>query len=451
MLTALEAVLPAAAVVGGTDRLAAYRSDEARWVQAGMPAAAVLPRTTDEVSAALRVASELGVPVVPRGAGTGLSGGAAAIDGCIVLCTARMDSIEHVDADDQLAVVQAGVVTADLDAAAARVGLWYPPDPSSWRECTVGGNIATNAGGLCCVRYGTTSAYVLGLEVVLADGSVLRTGGRTVKGVAGYDVTRLMVGSEGTLGVVTRATVRLRRRRRVPGTVVAFFPDLVAAGAAVIDVLAAPLATTLLEIMDRTTIAAVDDLTRMGLDRDAAALLVAQVEDPGDVAVVEAVFTSAGATSVHASSDEAEADLLLEARRLSLPALQRRGTVLLDDVAVPRTALPRLITAVERAAADIGLTIGTFGHAGDGNLHPTIVYDAGDPGSCDAALAAFDTIVGAALELGGTITGEHGVGVLKAGWLEREVGATALRVQRSLKAALDPRGLLNPGKVLLSD
>ncbi|MEO6205671.1 MAG: FAD-linked oxidase C-terminal domain-containing protein [Mycobacteriales bacterium] len=444
---ALRTVLPADVVVGDPDRTSAYRQDEALQVVGGTPAAVVLPTTTAQVVAAVQVAHSLGVAMVPRGAGTGLSGGAAAVDGCLVVCTTRMNRIVEIDTDNQYAVVEPGVITGDLDDAAAAVGLWYPPDPSSWRTSTLGGNIATDAGGLCCVRYGTTSDYVLGLEVVLADGRVLRTGRRTAKGVAGYDLTRLLVGSEGTLGIVTSATLRLRPRRPDPATVVAVFPTLVSAGEAVLALLRTGLSLSLLEIMDRTTIRAVEAHGRMGLDPDAAALLVLQTDVAAEHAAAERVCRETGAVEVHATTDPAESELLLQARRLALPALQLMGTVLLDDVAVPRSALPALIDAVEAVAAQTGLVIGTFGHAGDGNLHPTIVYDRADEAQCAAATTAFDGVLAAALELGGTITGEHGVGRLKSTWLTRELEPVALAVSRDVKAALDPLGLMNPGAV----
>ena len=448
LVTELRDCLPSGAVIADHDVLEGYRHDEARQVVGGRPAVAVLPRTTEQVCAVMRLAARRGVPVVPRGAGTGLSGGAAAVDGCAVLCTTGMDRVVELHEADQYAVVEAGLVTAHLDDAAAGVGLWYPPDPSSWRTCTVGGNVATDAGGLCCVRYGTTSDHVLALEVVLPDGEVLRTGRRTVKGVAGYDLTRLLTGSEGTLGVITQATLRLRPRRPVPATVVALFPDLAAAGRAILGVLAAGLTVSLLEVMDRATLSAVEELGRMGLDVTAAALVVVQTEVVDERAELQRLCQDAGAQEVHGTEDAQEAELLLQARRLALPALQREGAGLLDDVAVPRSALPELIARVEQTALRTGLVIGTFGHAGDGNLHPTVVYDVLDEEQTAAAQSAFDQIVGTALDLGGTVTGEHGVGRLKAGWLEREVGPTSLRVHHAVKAALDPQGLMNPGAVL---
>ena len=447
---ALQAALPPDTVVTDPARLESYRDDAATWVRGGMPAALVLARTTQDVAVAVGCASEAGTPIVVRGAGSGLSGGASAIEGCVVLCLERMTEVLLVDAEEQLAVVQPGALNVDVKRSAEEAGLWYPPDPASWEFSTIGGNVATNAGGLCCVKYGVTADYVLGLELVLADGSVVRTGRRTVKGVAGYDLTRLFVGSEGTLGVITEITLRLRPPRTAPVTVVAELPTLPAAGAAVVGVcgLVTP---ALLEIMDRTTIRAVEDWKRMGLDRSAAALLLAQCDGPAAATEAEQVVAAceaAGATSTYVSADAAEAQELLAARRLAYPALERLGATLLDDVAVPRRALPTMLAAVERIAAERGVVIGTFGHAGDGNLHPTIVFDRSDESSRAAAGAAFDDMVGLALDVGGTVTGEHGVGTLKRGWLETELGPAALDLHRRVKSALDPAGLFNPGKVL---
>jgi glycolate oxidase len=440
----LAGALPAGSVITDPSVVSAYAGDQARWVRPGQPLVVVLPRSTAEVQAVVRVAASHRVPVVPRGAGTGLSGGAAAIDGCVVLCLSRMDKVLEVDADNQLIVVQPGVLNVDVGRAAASVGLWYPPDPSSFEISSIGGNLATNAGGLCCVKYGVTADFVLGLEVVLADGTAVRLGRRTIKGVAGYDLVRLFVGSEGTLGIITEATLRLRPRRVVPATLTAFFPSLDGAGAAVAGAVRAA-DVSLLELMDQTTVAAVDDWKRMDLDRSAAALLAAQADD---LDVVALVCKEAGATFVAQSTDEDEAAMLLAARRLAYPALERLGATLLDDVAVPRAAVPALIAAVSSIGASRGLVIGTFGHAGDGNLHPTIVYDGSSASSLAAARSAFDDIVAVALRLGGTVTGEHGVGVLKREWLAQELGPDALALHYTVKNALDPLGILNPGKVL---
>ncbi|NYD59572.1 glycolate oxidase [Nocardioides marinisabuli] len=437
------------------DLVASYARDEtALGVSGGAgPVAVVSPRTTADVAAVLAIAHEHRVPVVVRGAGSGLSGAASAPEGSVVLSTRRLTRVLEVDPDERLAVVQPGVVTGDLRAAVAEVGLFYPPDPGSVAFSTIGGNVATNAGGMCCVKYGVTGDFVLGLEVVLADGTVTRTGRRTAKGVAGYDLTALLVGSEGTLGVVTEITLRLLPAPAPARTLVATFPGLAAAGAAVAAVTRAGLDLSMLEIMDRTTLDAVDELTGMGLGADGtpAAMLLAQCDGEDAPAVLErmaALCEDAGAEDVVAADDAAEGEALLEARRQALPALERLGDWVLDDVCVPRGRVVELLEAVERVAEQEALTIGVFGHAGDGNMHPTIVHDAADPASVAAATRAFDAITAAALELGGTITGEHGVGRLKRDWLARELDPGAMAMSRAVKGALDPLGILNPGAVL---
>jgi glycolate oxidase len=452
LIVRLRSALGTDAVLTDPDVVASYRADHAGLVDAGWPIAVVLPRDTAEVAAAVRACGAAGVPIVPRGAGSGLAGGANAIDGGVVLSLVRMDAVLEVDPARQTATVQAGVVNATLAAAVAEEGLWYPPDPASWEQSTIGGNVATNAGGLCCVKYGVTRDAVLALEVVLADGEVVRVGRRSVKGVAGYDLVGLFVGSEGTLGIVTEITVRLRPRRAAPTTLVATFPQLVQAGAAV-EAICRRTTPALLEILDATTIGAIERWKRMELDTGAAALLLAQSdlpEGPGrdEVAEMAAACEAAGADLVLTSDDPVESDALLAARRLAFPALERLGSTLLDDVAVPRDQLTALIAEVARIAHRHDLVIGTFGHAGDGNLHPTIVFDAQDPTAVATARAAFDDVVAAALALGGTVTGEHGVGLLKRDHLRQELGPVGMRLQRAVKEAFDPRGLLNPGKVL---
>jgi glycolate oxidase len=452
VVDALARALPSTALLTDRDVLESYRRDQAALPEAGVPAAALRPRSTGEVQTALRIASEHGVPVVPRGAGSGLSGGANAVDDGLVLSLTAMDRIVEIDRTNLLAVVEPGVINGDLSAAAGELGLWYPPDPASAGFSSIGGNVATNAGGLCCVKYGVTRDSVLGLEVVLADGSLIRTGGRTVKGVAGYDLTGLFVGSEGTLGVVTQATLRLRPAPPPPSTLVAFFGDLKSAGTAIAEI-TADAVPSVLELMDRTTVRAVDEWKRMDLDVDAAAMLIGRSDAGGDQAAsqierMERACRSAGATMAVRSTDPMEADLLMNARRLALPALERRGTILLDDVAVPIGRITDLFDAIERVAEQHDTTVGTFGHAGDGNMHPTIVFDHRDPGAVGRARAAFEDILRAALHLGGTITGEHGVGLLKRPWLAEEIGQEGLRVHAAVKRALDPAGILNPGKVL---
>ncbi|MPZ93734.1 MAG: FAD-binding protein [Propionibacteriales bacterium] len=418
---------------------------------AGDPAVAVLARERAQVVATMGVASRLGVPVVPQGARSGLSGGANAIDGCIVLSLEPMDRVLEIDAANRLVVTEPGVDNATLSRAVGEQGLFYPPDPSSWEFCSIGGNIATNAGGLCCVKYGVTADYVLGLEVVLADGAILRTGRRTAKGVAGYDLTRLFVGSEGTLGVITEATLMLRPEAETPLTVAAEFADAGDAARAVSEIVASGVVPSLLEFMDRATVRAVDDAFHIGVSPECGALVLAQCDTgpraADDIAHIATLLEKSGALVVAVADDPQEGELLLAARRRVLDAMERLGTLLIDDVCVPRDRLADLVHGVERIAERVGVVIGIVGHAGDGNFHPTVVFDDGDPDQVAAAKHGFDEVMMLGLELGGTITGEHGVGVLKRDLLEREVGPVSLRVHRDLKRALDPQGILNPGKV----
>ncbi|EME15607.1 FAD-binding oxidoreductase [Rhodococcus triatomae] len=450
MTTREEALAGLGRIVLSTDPdvTASYGFDQSRFTDRATPPIVLAPTTTVEVAECLRVAAEQGWTVVPRGAGTGLSGAANGAADAVVLSTHRMRSIVSIDPVERLAVVQPGVVTGDLRAAVAEQGLFYPPDPGSVAISTIGGNVATNAGGMCCVKYGVTGDFVLGLEVVLADGRVLRTGRRTAKGVAGYDLTRLFVGSEGTLGVVTEVTVRLLPAPREPLTLVATFGTLAAAGEAVAAITASGVSVSMLEIMDRTTLRAVDRMARMGFDDDTAAMLLVQSDAPDAAAVLADVEKACvGAVDVAIGEDPAEGTQLLEARRLALPALEQLGDWLLDDVCVPRSRIVDLIDHIEAVAADEQLTIGVFGHAGDGNMHPTIIYDESDPASRAGALRAFDRITRHALDLGGTITGEHGVGRLKKDWLARELDDTSMAVHRAVRSALDPEGRMNPGNV----
>ena len=450
----LVAALPEGRVITDLDIVEAYRRDQTSAVVPGKPRCVVSARSTDEVAATMRWASEHGVPVVPRGGGTSLAGGAAAIDGGVILSLARMNAILELDPANELAVAEAGVVNADLDRAAAAHGLMYPPDPSSYETSTIGGNLATNAGGLRCVKYGVTRDAVLGLEAVLADGRILRTGRRTIKGVAGYDLTSLFVGSEGTLGVLTSATLRLRPRpAAAPTTVAASFAGFGAAARAVTAILQARLQPSLLELLDRVTLRAIDDWKHLGFGGEVQALLIAQ-DDTDDAArraaLIRDICAEHGALLADVSTTEAEARQLLDIRRLAYPAVERLGATLVEDVCVPRSRLPEMAERIEQAAARHGVTIATVAHAGDGNLHPVFVYDRGraEGEVPEHVWAAADEVFRAALDLGGTLTGEHGVGLIKRRWLALELGDDSIAVHRAIKAALDPSGILNPGKVL---
>ena len=430
-----------------------YRLDETAYMTAGLPAAVALPGSTADVSGLLRLASQHRVPVVPRGAGTGLSGGAAGIEGAITIAVTRMDRILEVDADNLCVVTQPGVINAALKAAVAEVGLFYPPDPASYESCSIGGNLGTNAGGLCCVKYGQTRDWVLGLEVVLADGRVIRTGGRNVKDTAGYGLTHLFVGSQGTLGIITEATLRLRPMPGPRSTLLAFFDTLEAAGEAVAACVRGGLVPVTLELLDHETIVAVDDVHQLGLDRDAAAMLLIESDAPGlgateELDRAEAACRAAGATSIVRAADATEADWLRQARRLALRALERQGTVRMEDVGVPRARVPDLLRAIERVAAEHHVRIATFGHAGDGNLHPNLIFDRDDPDAAELTHRVRDDIFRAALAMGGTVTAEHGIGAARREWLPVQRGEAAVDVMRSIKAALDPLGILNPGRVL---
>jgi glycolate oxidase len=442
------ATLADVGMVVDPDAMSPYLVDEARWVKPGRPLAVVLPGTTEAVCQVMRLASAHRVPVVPRGAGTGLSGGATASDGCLVLALARMDQILSIDTATLTAVVQPGVLTGDLKRRVADLGLFYPPDPSSAAISTVGGNVATNAGGLCCVRYGVTGDFVASLRVVLADGSLVATGSLAPKSVAGYDLTSLFVGSEGTLGVVTEATLRLVPAPSPTATLVGLFGRLADAVEA-IQYLTSHTRPVMVEIMDQPTVAAIETMMAVGLDLSAEATVIARIDEEGlDPVALQLGLTQRGASYVAISEDAVEADMLMEARRMAFPALQALGDVLLDDVSVPVSKVGDLVRSIADIARHNQVRIATFGHAADGNLHPTIIYDSKSTSQEAAAQAAFADVLTAALALGGSITGEHGVGVLKKRFLGQELGTSGLELTRRLKEAFDPLGILNPGKVV---
>ncbi|TFC83148.1 FAD-binding protein [Cryobacterium cheniae] len=437
--------------------LAAVRADKSGWVAPGMPLAVVSAASVEQVQATLRIATEFRVPVVTRGAGTGLAGGACGTNGAIVLSVERMNRILSIQPEDELAVVEPGVLNGDLNTALSAHGLWFAPDPASRAFSTVGGNIATNAGGLLCAKYGVTREAVLALTVVLADGSLLETGHRTVKGVTGYDLTALLTGSEGTLGVIVQATVRARAI--TPGetvTIGATFPDVAQAAAASTLLTAARLRPAVMELIDPVALALIvahlGPHLSQGVPAGGAFLLV-QTDGPASRAEADqavAVLRAAGG-AVRVSTDAESADRLLAVRRAAHPALAAHGDVLIEDVCVPRSRLAEMFERIAEISARTGLPIPTVAHAGDGNLHPNFLIPF-DPARGSAApvvpeqvWAAAGELFRAALELGGTLTGEHGVGVLKRRWLAEELGDTGFDLQRRIKEVFDPLGILNPG------
>ncbi|MDV3128347.1 FAD-binding protein [Mycobacterium sp. 21AC1] len=443
--------LPEQRIITDPDVMATYSHDDAEWAPYDLPVAVVRPRTTAEVQAVVRACIAYDAPVIARGAGTGLSGGANAVSGSVVVSFEAMNAIKLIDPLERLAVVEPGVVNDDLRAAVAHDGLWYPPDPASAPWSTIGGNVATNAGGLCCVKYGVTRDYVLALEVVTGRGDIVKLGRATAKGVAGYDLTGLMVGSEGTLGIVTEITVRLRPLQSPPRTVAGYFASIGAAGDAVRAVAAAGLTPSALELIDKRCLQAVDEWKNMGLSTEADAILLGRIDTPGPAGDQEAqrmndCFAQAGSTWSAVSTDEAEAEALFDARRLAYPALERLGPVLTEDVCVPKAKVPDMLRRIEAIGVEHDTVIANIAHAGDGNLHPLLITPNDDDDARVRAQLAFGAIIDAALELGGTVTGEHGIGLLKRDGLRKELSAEVLSMHQAVKSALDPHNILNPGK-----
>ena len=450
-LEELAAQLPAGAMLTDPVKTEAYRRDRAEDPNAGVPAAVVRATSAEDVQAVVRYAAATGTPVVPRGAGTSLSGGSTAIDGGISLSLDRMREI-RVDPVTRTVVTQPGAFNAEVKEAAAQHGLWYPPDPASFTFCSIGGNIATNAGGLCCVKYGVTTDYVLGMKVVLADGRLIELGGPRLKDVAGLSLTKLFVGSEGTLGIITEVTLRLVPAQRTPQTLVATFPTLDSATAAVLAITQS-MRPSMLEFMDRPTINAVEDETKMGLDRDSAAMLIVQSDEPAEhagveIAEVTRICEENGCSEVFSTDDPDEGEAFIAARRIAIPAVEKKGTILLEDVGVPLPRLGALVSGIEAISQEFDVLVAVMAHAGDGNTHPLVVFDPTDQDQRDRAHAAYGRIMDLAVELGGTITGEHGVGRLKQPWLPDYLGPDVLEINQRVKDALDPQGILNPGVLL---
>ena len=417
------------------------------------PAAVVLPRTTPEVAGCVRAAAAAGLPIVTRGSGTGLSGGSLPSEGSLVLCLARMDAILQVDARNLTLRAQAGATTARIDEAAAQHQLFYPPDPGSMRISTIGGNVAENSGGLRGLKYGVTRDYVMALEVVMADGRVVRFGSGCVKDVAGYSMKDLFIGSEGTLGVVTEVLLKLVPRPAARKTLLALYDRIEDAADTVSAIVAARIIPCTLEFLDQVTASCVEDYAKVGLPTDCAAVLLMET-DGHPAAVDDEAQQMAGiarahrAIDVRVAADEAQALRLASARRNAFAALaRRRPTTILEDVTVPRSELAGVVRFIARTAEDFRLQIGTFGHMGDGNLHPTFLADEKDADEMARVHRALDAIVTQVLAVGGTITGEHGVGLAKKPWLRQQVGDGSLELMRQIKRTLDPEQLLNPGKI----
>ena len=422
-------------------------------VQQQMPGCVVFAKTPQEVTAILQLANQTKTPVVTRGSGTGLSGGSLPVPDCIVLCLVKMDKILELDGANLTLLAEAGAITQSISDAATAAGLFYPPDPGSMKISTIGGNVAENSGGLRGLKYGITRNYVMGLEVVLPDGEVLWTGNKCVKDVAGYSLKDLFIGSEGTLGVITKVLLKLIPKPGSKKTMVATYAQMDQAAQTVSDVIAAKIVPCTLEFLDRTTIHCVEDFAKVGLPLDCEALLL--METDGHPAVVadeaarmEKCCRDCGCMELRVARDDAEAARLAGARRSAFAALARVSpTTILEDATVPRSELARMIRFVETIAVKYKLRIGTFGHMGDGNLHPTFLTDERNHEEMHRVEEAFKEIFDEAVRLGGTITGEHGVGLAKKSFLPKFLGAGQMRVMRELRKALDPKGILNPGKM----
>ncbi|MBL7210928.1 MAG: FAD-binding protein [Desulfobacteraceae bacterium] len=418
-----------------------------------MPDAVAFPGTPREISRILRLASKEGFPVTPRGAGSGMSGGALPVKGGLVMAMNRLDRILVIDEENFITKVEPGVITAHLQEAVERVGLFYPPDPASLNVSTIGGNVAECAGGLRAVKYGVTRDYVLGMTVVIPTGEIINTGVETMKGVAGYDLTRLLIGSEGTLAVITGITLRLIPRPAARKTMAALFPDILSAAKTVSGIIKNKIVPTILELIDRLCLDCVREEMGLSIPRDAGAMLLIEVD--GDELLVEKearsireVCARGGALTFEAASGVEEADRLWEARRNVSPSLYKlRPHKINEDVVVPRSRLAELAAHLDELGEKYGLPIAAFGHAGDGNIHVNIMFDKENPREEENAKTLIRGLFGKVLQMGGTITGEHGVGITKAPYLGLEIPQAGLQLMSRIKTAFDPKGILNPGKI----
>jgi glycolate oxidase len=451
-LEALRRILGPEEVLTMKEDLIPYSFDGTAAMQQ-MPGCVVFTRNAEQIRGVLRIANETKTPVVTRGSGTGLSGGSLPSADCIVLCTVKMNRILEVDRANLTMLAEPGATTLEIADAAAGAGLFYPPDPGSMKISTIGGNVAENSGGLRGLKYGITRNYVMGLEVVLPDGEVLWTGNKCVKDVAGYSLRDLFIGSEGTLGVISKVLLKLIPKPAAKKTMVATFAAMDAAAQCVSDIIAAQIIPCTLEFLDRTTIHCVEDYAKVGLPLDCEALLLMETDGhpaavADEAAQMESLARKAGALQVRVAKDDAEATKLASARRSAFSALARVApTTILEDATVPRSKLAEMIRFVDAVARKHKLRIGTFGHMGDGNLHPTFLTDERNKEEMRRVHEAFEEIFDEAIRLGGTITGEHGVGLAKKDFLPKFAGNAQMRVMRELRRALDPNGILNPGKM----
>jgi glycolate oxidase len=438
-----------------TDResLAVYKYDSTPELESP-PGAVVLPGTAEEVARVMAFCDQAGVPVTPRGSGTNLSGGSIAYTGGVVLQTSRLNRLIEVDEENLTATMEPGVVTSTVHREVEARGLFYPPDPGSMNISTMGGNVAENSGGLRGLKYGVTADYVMGLKTVLPDGALLTTGGKAVKDVAGYNLNQLLVSSEGTLGIFTEITVKLIPKPKAKKTMLVHFPELEQAALTVSHIIAARIIPATLEFLDKVTIKCVEDYAKVGLPLDVDAVLLIEVDGhpavvEEEAAAVRQICEKHRCSFFQTAATPEEALKLATARRVALSALARvRPTTILEDATVPRSCIAPMVSFIQETARKYNLTIGTFGHAGDGNLHPTCLTDERDQDEIRRAHQAFAEIFDKAIAMGGTITGEHGVGMAKKRYLPLLVGEAGLRVMRGIKGAFDPKGLLNPGKII---
>ena len=452
IITELGQILGKDGVLHTPEDLAVYGYDGT--FEEHRPDVVLLPRKTEQVSQIVMLASRERIPVVTRGMGSGLAAASVPFSGGITLSMTRMNHILEIDEVNATVHVEAGIVTADLQTAVEKRGLFYPPDPSSIKHSTIGGNIACNAGGPRCLKYGVTGDYVLGLTVVMADGSILHTGGKLIKDVVGYDLNALMTGSEGTLGIITDALLRLTTKPKFARTALVEFPILADASRTVNAILSAGIVPATLELMDETAIVCIEEAMHLGLPLDVEATLLIEADGADESAVLHEIESIAhicrghGARQVKIAQNEAERSNLWKARRSVSPALARKAPNKLgEDITVPRSAIPETIRRLKAISAKYGLPIVIFGHAGDGNLHPNILFDKRAPEQWGKVEQMVAEEFALALELGGTLSGEHGVGALKRPYMEKALGQTSIKIQKNIKQALDPLGILNPGKV----